>query len=71
MDTKWNSRQMNSHLKRMFKMGKTWKDKNKWEKKKEDKTIKKSKKEYEMNDNNRKFNKVVSFEWSDIEEYEN
>jgi hypothetical protein len=52
-------------------MGKTWKDKNKWEKKKEDKTIKKSKKEYEMNDNNRKFNKVVSFEWSDIEEYEN
>jgi hypothetical protein len=52
-------------------MGKTWKDTQKWEKKKEDKTIKKSKKEYEMNDNNRKFNKVVSFEWSDIEEYEN
>lgn len=52
-------------------MGKTWKDTQKWEKKKEDKTIKKSKKEYEMHDNNRKFNKVVSFEWHDIEEYEN
>jgi len=31
-------------------MGKTWKDKNKWEKKQEDKTIKKSKKEYDNED---------------------
>lgn len=52
-------------------MGKTWKDKNKWEKKQEDKTIKKSKTEYEKNNHHRKFDKVSSFEWYNIEEYNN
>lgn len=52
-------------------MGKTWKDKNKWDKKQMEKTIKKSKKEYEKNDQSRKFNKVTSYEWYNIEDYEN
>lgn len=52
-------------------MGKTWKDKQKWEKKQEDKTIKKSKKEYEQYDHNRKFNRVSSYEWYNIEDYGN
>ena len=52
-------------------MGKTWKDKNKWDKKQEDKTIKKSKKEYEKTNTNRKFNRVLSYEWYNIEDYEN
>ena len=52
-------------------MGKTWKDKNKWEKKQEDKTIKKSKKEYEKNNHDRKFNRAVSYEWYNVEDYDN
>jgi len=55
----------------MSKMGKTWKDKQKWDKKQEDKNIKKSKKEYEKTNTDRKFNKVSSYEWYNIEDYDN
>ena len=56
-------------------MGKTWKDKNKWEKKQEGKNIKKTKKEYGYSSNedykhNKNFNRVSSFEWYDYD-YEN
>jgi len=55
----------------MSKMGKTWKDQQKWDTKQEDKYINKFKKENEMNDNTRKFNKVSSYEWYNIEDYNN
>lgn len=53
-------------------MGKTWKDKNKWEKKREDTGIKKTKKEhrYSSNDNydtDKNFNRASSFEWYDYD----
>ena len=46
-------------------------NKQKWDKKQEDKNIKKSKKEYEKTDTDRKFNKVSSYEWYNIEDYDN
>lgn len=52
-------------------MGKTWKDKQKWEKKQEDKTIKKVQKEHQRYDHNRKFHKVSRYEWYNIEDYDN
>jgi hypothetical protein len=54
-------------------MGKTWKDKNKWEKKQEGKTIKKTKKEHKYSTDNKQesqtnYHQISSFEWY---EYEN
>jgi hypothetical protein len=56
-------------------MGKTWKDKNKWEKKQEGKNIKKTKKEHKYSsgsneDRNINYNRISSFEWYDYD-YEN
>ena len=56
-------------------MGKTWKDKNKWEKKQEGKNIKKTKKEREYNSGSKsdeyKGARISSYEWYDIDDYDN
>jgi hypothetical protein len=57
-------------------MGRTWKDKNKWDKKQEGKNIKKTKKEYGYASNEdykhtKKFNRASSFEWYYDDDYEN
>jgi hypothetical protein len=58
-------------------MGKTWKDKNKWEKKQEGKNIKKSSKEHKYSSGSKHdyykddYNpRISSFEWYDYD-YEN
>lgn len=54
-------------------MGKTWKDKQKWEKKQEGKSIKKTKKEREyssgsrFDDYNYKNTRISSYEWYEVE----
>lgn len=47
-------------------MGKTWKDKQKWEKKHTDKPIKKTKKEKEQFDNSKK-PRISHFNWYDAD----
>ena len=57
-------------------MGKTWKDKNKWEKKQEGKNIKKTNKEHKYSSSSKydRFDdynpRIASFEWYD-DSYEN
>jgi hypothetical protein len=55
-------------------MGKTWKDKNKWEKKHEEKNIKKTKTEHARlidggKKNKKKFDSISIFEWHDYDNY--
>ena len=58
-------------------MGKTWKDKNKWEKKQEGKNIKKTSKEHKYSSGSKQNYKddynprISSFEWYYDDDYEN